>query len=235
MTNRGRALRHVLVTLYLASLLVSASVYSASYLIEPGGYLDDLGDIAFWASPLFLVIAFLGVLLPPTRNSLFRAALLICAWPAMLALSTVVRPYGRDLFFRTRQADFQALADASLKSMRIRSIWNLHDGYRLLNRRLVAVPLNSRSDSLWGKPLEPLRDVLRSEGITSDEYEAFSRQLRALHVTILDVDSSQVVLGGRDAGFVYLDDTGSGWQVGDSLGNSRVTRRFTDRWYYAVW
>jgi hypothetical protein len=224
--------------LYVVALVTFAGIFGAGYLIDDRGPLRSLAQLAFLVSLPLLLAVIIAAFIRPTRNRLIWAALALCSWPAGLAMSSLAQPYTRDYFFRSRLADFQSLADATLESRHIRTFWTSPDGYRLLNRRLIAVPAESRSDSLWGKPLESLDEVLQSEEISADEYHALVSRLQALQLRRVAVDSDYLLLGGRDAGFVYLRTGAKPRHEGDDLdgpGSPHLRKRYTEQWYYATW
>lgn len=235
-----------LVVLYCVVLATATGIDSAGYFVEPGGALDRLGDKASWLSLPLLVAVVLGAFIPPTFGSLIRAAGAVFLGYVMLTASINIRPHTRDRFFWSRQHEFQAIADATVASGRIRSFWDLPGGTRLLNHEVVAV---RPPDSTWAlKPLIPLDSVLRRDSIEPAQYEELRRRLQSLHLTQFDVDEKYLFVGDRDAGFVYVlpshdpyllrDTTGfpEGYfiDVRPSRGRAKVTKKFTDQWYYVV-
>jgi hypothetical protein len=225
-----------LVILFCISLLTETSIMAAGYFIEPGGTVARLGDDASLLTLLLLAAVVLGSLFCRWPWALLRAAGAIALWFVMLTVGINVWPYTRDSFFRSRQPQFQALADAAISSGRITWFWEGPDEIQDLNGSQVAVSPDAHSGLLRPDSLVALDSVLRRDGIDRAQYEAFRRQLRSLHVKHFQADSEVVFLGERDAGFAYVRRDPTSLQVGDTLdgwrGPARITHKFTDHWYY---
>lgn len=226
-----------LVVAYCMMLATAASIMSAGYFIEPGGTLDRLGDDAWLLSLPLLAAVVVGALLRPLPWGLVQALGAIALWYAMLSVAANIWPYTRDRFFQSRLPEFRALADAMITSGRIRYFWEWPD-HQELNGTRVTVSPDLHADPPWPQPLVPLDSVLRRDGIDRAQYEAFRRQLRALHVRHFEADSDLVFLGERDIGFAYVPLHPAGLDLGDSLnsplGPRRIARKFTDQWYYVT-
>jgi hypothetical protein len=222
-------------------LATATGIQSAGYLVEPHGVLERLGEAAWGLSLPLLVAVVLGAFVPPTCRNLIPAVASVGIWFAMLTVSVNVWPHTRDWFFRSRQPEFQALAEATIASGRIHDFWEWPNGTRRLNGALIAVAPGTPLDTIVGRRIVPLDSVLRRDGIDPGQYEETRQRLRSLHVSRLEADEEHVFLGGRDEGFVYVPHSTIPLQEGETPqakwagGSAYISRKLTDGWYFIGW